>query len=158
MVTIPLGVEEKVTCAPPAGAGVLSVTVPVVVLVTPMAEAASVIAILCEPTFTMALPGRKPGAEAVTRVLPWTPGVTVTVTLCVFAGMRTLAGSVATEGSTTPKLICWPPAPAGSVILTRNVPGAPKRFNGSGDSVMVLPLAVTVTVAGLLLVNGSLTI
>src|SRR4051794_3096580 len=123
---MPLGLELRVTVAPKADAGELRVTVPEVVLVTPMVEDPSVTAMLCAPTLTVALPGRKPGAEAVTSVLPRAPGVTVTTALCAFWGMRTPGGRIATDESTTPKLICWPPGPAGSVRLTRNVPDAPE--------------------------------
>ena len=51
-----------------------------------------------------------------------------------------------------------PPGGAGEAKLTVSVPGLPNRFNGSGDNVMISAPAVMVTVAGALLVNGSLTI
>ena len=89
--TMPLGLAERVTRVPPTGAGTLSVTVPVVDLVSPMVVDARLTAMLCGPTMIMAVPGRKPGAKAVTCVLPKAPGVTGTVTLRAFAGTMTLA-------------------------------------------------------------------
>src|SRR6476646_8340429 len=75
-----------------------------------------------------------------------------------FSGTSTLAGAAMTFGSKPPMETGSPPTPAGAERATVKREGELKRFSGLGLRVIPIPLAVIVTVVGLLLAKPSLTI
>ncbi len=84
------------TAVPVGGAGAFMVTVPVMLRVSPTVPELRLTETLGTDTVTVAVPGLQPGAEAVTRVLPGDPGVTVMVVAVAFWGMVTEETMVAT--------------------------------------------------------------
>src|ERR1051326_3634766 len=95
--------------APPAGAGPLSVIVPLTDRLTPMVPAEEATVIVGRPTVTVAIPGRKTGADALTSVLPRLDGVTVKLMPMPFAGTVTVGGTVTTPGSCAVSETVCPP-------------------------------------------------
>ena len=91
-------------------------------------------------------------------VLPAFTGVTVTFTPVEFSGMVTRVGMEMMFGSNPLRVTITPPASAGVVRPTNNVPGALLKFRGFGVRIIFLVAAVMVTVLGSLLPNPSLTI
>ena len=70
MVTIPAGLPDTEMVVPLRGAGVLRVTVPLMVRVRPTVGDDRLTVIDGTDTLIVAVPGRNPDAEAVTKVLP----------------------------------------------------------------------------------------
>ena len=91
-------------------------------------------------------------------MLPTASGVTRKLAPVEFSGTITLAGSEITAGSKPLNETGEPPGPAGADKVIVIVPGELNRFKGFGLRVTPIPLAVIVTVVGLLLVKPSLTI
>src|ERR1039458_10256107 len=158
-VTNPAG-SDSVTDTPPAGAGLLSVRVPLIVRVSPMVPADSATVTTGGVTLTWANPGVNPLAMAVMVVLPDPlPGMTCTLTPAKPSGTVTFAWMAAMVPLLLSRKTIWPPGPAKLPSDTVRDPGVlVLRLRGSGLRVIVLTPAVTVTVAGLLYANPSKTI
>src|SRR5260370_16165726 len=110
-VTIPLLSTPKATVVPVAGAGALSVIVPVTVFVMPTLPELKLTAIPGWPTLTGTLPDWKPGAVAKSVVEPTFKGVMVAVVLVDPSGMVTVGGRETILVSKTERVIAWPPEP-----------------------------------------------
>src|SRR6516225_5067991 len=157
--TNPVLSSESPMFTPVPAAGELSVIVPVTVFPTPTVLELNVSVMMAWLTLIVADPGLKPAAEARILVLPTLTGVIVALVLVVPAGIVTVGGAVATEGSRTVRVITWPLAPAGNPNVTVIVPTLVMRLSGSGASEMVLAgAAVIVTVEGTLSWIPSFTI
>ena len=93
-----------------------------------------------------------------TEVVPWPTGVTGTLALPEFAG--TVTGDVmeTTVGSNPVNVTGSGLAPLGGFTVSVRFCGEPDRFRVEGDKTSVIDPAVMVTVEGVPLRNGSLTI
>src|SRR5664280_1918407 len=158
-VTNPAG-SVSVTDTPPVGAGLLSVRVPLTVRVSPMIPADSATVTAGDVTLTWANPGVNPLASAVMVVLPDPlPGMTCTLTPAKPSGTVTFAWMDAIVPLLLSRKTIWPPGPAKLPRDTVRNPGVlVLKLKGFGERVIVLPPAVTVTVAGVLYANPSNTI
>ena len=145
-VTRPSGLAATVITTPPAGAGALSVTVPVMLceIETPGADVVRVMAAV--PTLTVVVPGRYPSAVARMFVVPGAWGTTDTVAVVPFAGIVTLEGIEITLGSNPDRFTVSPMGPAAGLTVMVRVPGEFVKFSGLGVRVIPVVAAVMVTV------------
>jgi hypothetical protein len=131
------------------------------VRVKPTVSDGSVIETLGGATLIVAAPEEKPGADAVTLLMPMTlPATTVMFAPMAFSGMVAVAGTVASCELLAERYTTSPPGPAGAGSIIVSVPIALNpKFRGLGVSVIAdVVAAVITTVEGLLIERASLTI
>src|SRR5690242_17257545 len=121
--TMPLGTAESVTSTPPAGAGVLRFRFPFIVRVKPTVPDGNVIETLGGATLIVAEPEEKPGADAVTLLMPMTsPATTVMFAPTAFSGTVAIAGTVANCELLVERYTTSSPGPAGAGSIIVSVP------------------------------------
>ncbi len=165
--------DIRVTTSPPAGAGVDSVRVRFCVAVPPMVAVPdgklNVAATGTAVTVTLAVVLATPGAPAVTVADPAPPPITGTATLFPFAGMVTVAGTVATPALSelrlivravevvperlsvrfcvpVPAIVMLPEKPSAAVTFTGALAGEKLEFGA--DAVMVADPTPTPLICG----------
>jgi hypothetical protein len=155
--TMPPGVAVSVTIKL-EGAGVLRVMTPFIVLVSPTTAESSVTVISGKDTFTVAVPGPKPGTVAVIVVEPLAlPGVTVMLAAIAPSGTVTVAGTVAMLVLLLVRLTVWPPTPASAGNIRIRLPGVVSKFRTFWKNKMAPEAVEIVTVAGSLLMKPLFT-